>query len=360
MAVPADIFVDGQLSGSGDTGEDWANAKEGAAGLQWAFDNMVAGSTLHLTRTFTLSATIDVDYAGGGIPGIDNNWGYVLGYNYNSGTPVIDGTKSIIDGDSGAAVNCLSFLTGAHHLYLESIECMGASGAGVRSATNYATDLIFNRCSFHDNGAHGVRGYDTGYRIYRCEWILCEFYANGDSGIETYGDDIFWGCVAHNNLNGGHGIQTFNRGVIADCLAWENAGRDLYCNGTNGAIINSGSDAAGDNGIASSHMGLVAACRATNAVNQDIDTVRGGINIYNYVNPTGFRSPTSNILLPNDKGVESNLFTGDQGYEDAANDKYNLRMGAAGFRRVIQLDANHRLVRPSGLCNVPIVWAREG
>ena len=69
-----------------------------------------------------------------------------------------------------------------------------------------------------------------------------------------------------------------------------------------------------------------------------------------------FGAVTFNAYWRDDKGVETNIEIGDQGYADAANDNYTLTMGAAGFRRVIDLDTT-TMVRSSGLTNSLIVTA---
>ncbi|HET6442732.1 MAG TPA: hypothetical protein VFH53_10175, partial [Phycisphaerae bacterium] len=58
-----DRYADGQLDTGDNDGTSWANAHQGAAGLQAALDAAVAGDTVHLTRTFTLAAgtPLDVD-----------------------------------------------------------------------------------------------------------------------------------------------------------------------------------------------------------------------------------------------------------------------------------------------------------
>jgi len=347
-----DIYVDGQLGTGDNNGTTWAHAYRGAVGLQAAFDARGAGDTLHLTRTFTLTAPIDLDQAVGSVP----VWGYVLGYNYNGGSHVIDGTQSVLDGND-AATSCVKFLDIGQYVYFENIRSTSADGNGWEATANTATFIAAKRCRWDNNAGHGISGIDTDFNA--LSLTLCEFDHNDGSGVEASNALQMWACSAHDN--GEYGVRGGSNSAVVDCVAYDNVDCNVYLAGSViGNTINCRASG-GNDGIYMSSFSLVACNRVTNAEAGDncFELNRGGLLLYNYANTSGgtnIAAATDNVLFRNDAGVETNLTTGDQGYEDLATDKYNLRMGAAGFRRTVTLDDNNQMVRASGLTQSLMVW----
>jgi len=174
----ADIYADGQLGTGANNGSSWVNAYQGEAGLQSACDAAIADDIIHITRTFTLTAAIDIDTASG------NNGSpiRVIGYNYNSGSPIVDGTRSILDANSAAA-NCIA-ANGVHYWVLENIEFKNATGDNVTAVTADVQSWTFINCISHDAGGDGW-GYDDinlKYISY-ARYIACQSYSNGSNGF---------------------------------------------------------------------------------------------------------------------------------------------------------------------------------
>lgn len=365
------ILADGQLGtggnngGSGGTSDaDWANAYQGAAGLQAAIDGRNAGDFIGITRTFTNDTAVSFDVPG--VLGGTNQWAQVIGYNYNSGSPIIDGTRAVID--ANGEDDAMQLVTGNHYLYWENIDFTGGAVSGLTAKTNYAQLLGFHRCGFYGNAVHGVDGYDSGQRIYKAIYSLCQFYDNTTgAGNQNYGNGHMYGCVAYGN--GTYGLRGGAFTSIVDCIGFENGNYNISAGGQMGLISGCMSDDCSLDGIEGSYFGLVVGNRSTNAGRDGISSPRGGLRLYNFclnnaAAPIETAQNNFNRLedFVDEYGsgwADSNLYTGLEGYEDKANDKYNLIMGAAGFRRIIPIDADHKIIRPSGICNVPIVWARE-
>ena len=147
-----DIYADGELTTGSNDGTSWADAYRGAAGLQTAFDNASAGDTVHVTRTFTLAAGTPIDAdQGSGSAGQPIG---VIGYNYNSGSPVNDGTRAVLDA-GGAAAHCLN-VDDVDDWVVENVDFRNATGDNVYvTSTDNALRWVFLNCV-----AHGSSGGD--------------------------------------------------------------------------------------------------------------------------------------------------------------------------------------------------------
>jgi len=337
--------VDADLTGGDNDGTTWAKAYEGATGLQSALTAFGTGDIIWAVGDFTLTAPLSLAAVGSATA-----QGYILGHGRTGGDPAQDGTQVVIDANTEA--NCLSFATGYHYVQIENIDFTGATGDGIRAASNGATNITLLKCRAYSNGDNGVGGNDSGFRIYYSRYILCEAYSNTGSGIESNLGSLAWGCSAHNN--GGHGILLAAYTVAAECVAYENTSRNLYM-GAQGSLIAGCTADAGYYGIQGIYHTVIVCCRTTNASIDAMLGNRGGVMLYN-VTDEALGTPISNPITSEIGGVETNIVSTVDGYEDAATDKYALRMGAPGFRNVIAVAPNTNMVRSSGLNNSLIVW----
>lgn len=145
----ADKYIDGQLATGLQTGDDWPNAYRTEANIQAGYDQLVAGDTLHATRTQTLTAPIDIDQASG----VVGNRIKVLGYNYNAGDPDPDGTPYVIDADSAAA-NCI-LVAKKDYWQFENVVFKNATADNVTAKTGPPKGLAFKNCISHNAGGCG-------------------------------------------------------------------------------------------------------------------------------------------------------------------------------------------------------------
>ncbi len=366
----ADVYVDGQKTyDNADTGADWANAKGQAAGLQDAIDDRAAsGEAIHITRDVVLndgSRTVANGFGAeedGTTINLDNivdtltSMGYFLGYNYNGGSPIKDGTVVSIDAND-AVTNCFLLAGGDHYLYCENIEFVNATSHGWDCASGTAQYFHVNRCAWNDNGGDGIAGNDSP-QIRLTQFSLCEANGNDGGGIELGSFNLLWACTT--NGNGGKGILGSTLTIVVDSIALGNGGHNIEPGTGQCAVIGCTTDTTPNDGIVLSYFGITACNRSTNPNWRGLRMSRGGLVIYNYANNAGIvniRIDGPNRGFTEDFGVETNVEVGDQGYADPTADRFMLRRGAAGFRTVIQLDATTNLVRSMGLCNSLIVHA---
>ena len=262
----ANIYVDGELAVGANNGSSWGNAYKGAVGLQTAFDAAVAGDIIHITRTFTLVATIDIDQASG----TTMQPVRVLGYNYNNGNPIIDGTFATMDANS--AVNNCILGNNINCWTMENIEFKNALQDNAYVQIASLNQWIFINCISHHAGLGGVSGSGWGNNAADMwgytSFVLCKAYSNLDNGIYAYRSNFF-GCSAYNNGNHGFGGDYTN---FNNCLSYSNADTGFYLGSVEHIISNCVSDGNNRGIYITSTDGpvIIVGCRITNNITSGV------------------------------------------------------------------------------------------
>jgi hypothetical protein len=312
-------------AGGGDTGVDWANAwstiqraKDGTNGTPPA-----AGDTVFCRGTETLGVAPDID----GNEGNTTN-GYIKFVGTN-GAGTVDGTRYELDGN-GAAASCLVML--GEMIWFENFEMHSATSHGVDQTSSDADTCTFYNCSVHNNiGA----GFYNDSNATDCCYLRNLIYTNGTSGIREPHVCCMVGNVIYNNGEEGiEGVHTDNSTAVKNAIFDNGDGESNMNYDKHWLIMNNvidGTGQANGTGIESNGSGesLIIENRITNSVigfdnNSDINMV--GFNV--------FDNNTDDIIDPNiieklrlDATVDTNLYDpdADDGYENAALDKYNLK-----------------------------------
>ena len=329
----ADMLVDGKLStgtNSGLVNDGWANAKQGAAGLQTAINQADAGDTLYLVRTFALTAAIDIDIN----QGDDGSPIRVIGYNYNEGSPVLDGSRAVVDA-KGTVANCI-VVDGNNHWIWENIEFKNATGSNLinNAVDNYARDWFFINCISH--GSVSGDGWGPGDSdFYDCRFFFCKAYDNGNDGINIYRGTIF-GCTI--NDNGRYGIYG-RKTDTTNSVIYNNTSYGIFSDlGNNAAsidncVLNNNGNAA----IYTEDIAYVIGCRITNHAVGILGD--GGSTVFNFWN--FFKDNTVNSSNITDiytfRGEDTRITNGVTGYTNVNNDNFNLMPDAAGRRKEIEI-----------------------
>lgn len=334
-------YLDPDASGN-DDGTTQANAWstlqraiDGAGGTQPA-----AGDIIHCRHGTgndeTPSAKIDFD---GNVGNQTNGWIQFIGLNSSW---IDDGTRYIIEGSSVAAGPVWEFLNaGNNFLYFKNFELNNAAEDALGQGASYPEIMIFDncifdnptnscldeylqkvlwyRCQFTGAGAYGV------YRPWAQAFLFCVFVGNTSDGIAAYHDgNIYYGCIYHNN--GGNGIKLENIGsvnviqAIFNCISDGNTGDGIHINAS-----------------PSQTLVLPVGCRLTN--NQDgIDDDDDGyllVELYNFfLNNSSDAKEVTNESPISGRG---SLSAGTEGYNDRANDDFNLTSSATLRRTAIDL-----------------------
>lgn len=259
-----------------------------------------------------------------GTDGADGDEIFQLGCN---GSWVEDGTLVVFDGGSTAtkATNCI-YINGIDYYQWRNIRCTDASGDGLLSNSAGVQDhhilsncefdnnggaganveemeyVSVNNSKFHTNGSHGLNNPHLSSK-----WDSCVFYNNTGSGVNqgTDTDRVYFAhCIAHNNT-GEYGIKLDTECITVHCIA-------------DGQVT--GIRHAGAIG------GLTHYCRLTNCSSRGLVILGSHVAAWNsfYANVTddilGGR-----VLFYN--GADTNLYDpdADDGYNDRANDDFNLK-----------------------------------
>ena len=316
----------GTVAGAAPTDGEWANAAHAEANIQGAYDQLVAGDTLHATRTQTLTAPIDIDQASGS----GGSMIKVLGYNYNAGSPIADGTKYVIDANSAAA-NCIDIADKDFWVF-ENVEFKNATADNVTGSVASPRSCTFKNCTSHDAGGDGW-GNSGGAPLLVSRFILCQAYNNVNGyAITTLGRFLF--CTAH--TNSAIGFNTYG-GAYFGCVAYDNSISFRDQSIENGIFFNCASDDATSAHFSCLSFGaIVAGCRMTGTGTGILGSgTQDVLDLWNFNN---CGTKTNNITVDQQiKGVDTRIETGVEGYIDAAGGNYGLTNSAAARRTAVAL-----------------------
>jgi len=335
MAGP--YYVDGTLATGLNNGTSWENAWQGEAGLQTGLDTVAADEILYGRNDVTLTGTIDIDQHSG-----------------SAGSPIRvigcaadgseDGTPWKIDGNDAAA-HCLA-INAMDHWAVENLELTGSTG-DVIDVTGNADFWRFQRVDLHDSGGNGIGG--SGY-LRHAVLALCRSYghSSGSAFNRTAYGGRFVGCLAYDN--GVYGILLNQYDEAALCAAWNNTNDNYVSVGTVASLLLCVGDGSGAVGMdLGGSLDLVAFCRLTNNTGVGLDVNGTGVDLFNAILGNG--SATAGTLLHEDKGATTRITSGEAGYKDIANGLFELILGAAGFRREVDLGGGNTLRVCSGVPN---------
>lgn len=324
--------------------DTWA---KGATDPQTIIDLAVAGDINIYGGTFTdgthFTGPLDVDTNAG------STSNYILHLGCN-GSGVIDGTRCVIDANSNAA-SCFN-IDVAYHRF-EHFEAKNGTSFGF-DYNNAAADYItFINCIAHDNGINGFHTGNTGNN--RTLYILCRSYDNTSDGIGhssavvrlffcalynngALGFDgslnstvpLFYGCLVHNNTSGGL-IDLDDAATLINCIIdGESVGVDFddqqavlignrITNCTTGIDFNTKHAIAGWNHFYNnSSNDVLAATLAMNLAD------RAGL--------------TNRYMSAGIDGTNTVDTGSDDGYNDRANDDFNLKTTAENRRIEVDME----------------------
>ena len=329
-------YVDPGAGGS-DDGTDWTNAW---TTLQRAVDGTngtqpVAGDTVYCRGTETMTVLCDVDVIFGTTAS-----GHIKFIGCAAGGSV-DGTRYVMDANS-AAVNCI--YVDADLAWFENFEFKNATAAGVDGASTADFDVFIN-CISHSNGTHGwdLTSWDDNLFIrckaysntdhgfygtgYRCRFIFCVSALNGDCGWNALNQHVLIGCMAHDNGpdSGDWGINIDATSLAFNCIV-------------DGERV--GFQVDGDNAY-------ILACRITNnttGIDISDELTYCGWNLFHnntadMINPSAMGTVHA-IAIPLDGDSDTNEIDPDvdDGYNDRANDDFNLKADRTLRRTAIDLN----------------------
>ena len=328
----ATYYVDPAAAGLND-GSSWADA---FTDLQAAIAVAAASDVVYCRGTQTLTAPITYSCSGSLTSGLID-W---IGCNASG---VDDGTRFVLDGNSSVA-NCLNSDGGGYSRF-KNFEIKGATANGVYDATADSNSCTFINCKFHLNGGTGFNGGSWGNTTY----FKCSFDNNGSYGAQSNyaGTNKYLLCTFRGNLSGYYqyanmAYSTFHFG----CIFSDNTGNGAFLPYGGWTIVNCVFDGNGGFGMntdfSNCYRGTsLVGNRITNNGSYGIHDVAIGYFLgtvaYNYFNGNTSGDFGPYIVIDDafleDSGVETNLYTGIQGYVDAANGDYNLTADAT-MRRV--------------------------
>ena len=344
----ATYYVDPAATGDND-GTTWANAWET---FQRAIDGTggtqpTAGDVILCRGTETVSSQIDSDGNSGTVAG-----GFVTYRGVNS-SGTNDGTRFVLDANDNA-IDILKL--SADHIRFENLELHNTSEAsgqnGVVSAGYANSDNIqFINCYIH-NCYDGFNIPING--VFGLTLIKCRIENNANNGFIS-GNNCKQTLIAcHIKGNGNYGFGNFNYTShfnIINCVIIENGATGVIY-GANYQKANILGNVISDNtghgvwGLGYSY-GIIMGNRITDnnvGINLSSTTVTA---LYNYIPDTGEdkvnTTKTTGGIVDEIyiSGSNSNDFSGtdtDGGYEDSANDDYNLASDASMRRIEIDLE----------------------
>ena len=321
----------GTVAGAAPTDGEWANAAHAEANIQAVYDGLAAGDTLHATRTQTLTAPIDIDQA----HGTAGNPIAVLGYNYNGGAPIADGSKYVIDANSTAA-NCI-LAADKDFWTFKNVEFKNATADNVTGVTDRPQWWQFVNCDSHNAGGAGW-GTSGGNYYTNSAFVLCRAYSNGESGFFT-ADSYHSFCTAYSNGSSSPkaGFNGY-RNVYTACVGYSNDHSNFYDPVYRTHLFNCVSDDPVTRGIyVKGSPATVIGSRITGTGTGIVgDGSADVLDLWNYI--VCDTAPTAAITVDQQiEGADTRIETGVEGYIDAAGGNYGLTNDAAARRTAVVL-----------------------
>lgn len=332
-----DYYVDPGASGAND-GTSWTDAWED---IQTAFDTVTAGNICYCRGTQTLTVKIDVDTQTGDITN-----GYIKFIGCNAGGTV-DGTRFVLDGNTAAA-QCLYFAILSNYYWLENFEFKNATSHGYY-APSYGDNNIIINCIAHNNGGDG---FYIGGSTTTC--ILCRSYSNTSDGFYLGAISVcLLFCVSNNNSAYGMNCSTgTSYGTIYGCIIHSNTTYGIENIDYAALILNNIIDGETTGLVINDHTARIIGNRITNNTT-GIDLVtKLSIAGWNYfhdntadvTNATlAYNIPyraalTNHLMSAGIDGTNKEDVDADDGYNNRANDDFNLKASRTLIRTEIDLE----------------------
>lgn len=215
----ATYYVSTATGNNGDDGLSEANAW---ATIDHAMNTVVAGDFVYVKNDGAYTETATIDTNGTGLLPITFE-----GY---ASTPGDGGQVSINGGASRASGIVDSLAAGARYYIFKNFTITNHTSHGVNTD---GTHLFWKNCRFNSNGTTSGHGYNGAQAMFES----CQFNNNTLNGadINTTGAAVFVGCKFHNNVSDGIDAEV---GVVCYCC-------EFFGNGDEGIDAGKANDAGG-------------------------------------------------------------------------------------------------------------------
>lgn len=269
---------------------------------------------------------------------------------------VEDGTQAKLDA-LGKATNCLQ-VNAKDYWDWYNLDFDDATEDDVTCSTDVGYDHRFINCDFHDAAEDGI-GNSGGQSFNGPTFVLCRFHDNVyGSGLCVYAHYVL--CSFYDNST--TGVLTFT-GSLCLCLFWDNLIHNHHMSTHSLTVCCTSDDAGASNdghlyATGASNTSLLNRLTGT-GVGLKGDNEAEILDLYNFNNTT--LKAIQLTVHQQIRGVNTRLESGVEGYEDAANDLYNLILGAAGYRTEIDLGGSNYVRAARGLPTsiLPLIGGRD-